>query len=224
MSNDPRRTTDAPVAANAGVSRRSFIKSALFASAATAVFQGRVFLQGSGWLNAAEASQPDLVHDTFNGLFAFVVPGSDPYSVAQGAATAAPGGVEAGAVDQFLVTLDATTPFVPSFSVTVAGVLNGLAQLVNPAAAGTFVAPFARLSFAEKAAVFQIMDGTESLALLGGLLPAFVAYFCYSEAEAFNPVTRTLTGQPLGWQLSNYTGVSDGRDEFLGYLGNQRRL
>ena len=210
--------------ATSGVSRRSFVTSVLAATAATAVFQGRVFLASRGWLAAAEASQPDLVHDTFNGLFAFVVPGSDPYSVAQGTATAEPGGVEAGAVEQFLVTLDATTPFVPTFSATVAGVLNGLAQSVNPAAAATFLAPFARLSFAEKAAVFQIMDATESLALLGGLLPAFVAYFCYSEAGAFDPLTRTLTGQPLGWQLSNYTGVSDGRAEFIGYFGGRRRV
>ena len=59
----------APVTATLGVSRRSFVKSVLVATAATAVFQGRVFLASRGWLAAAEASQPDLVHDTFNGLF-----------------------------------------------------------------------------------------------------------------------------------------------------------
>ena len=206
-----------------GVSRRTFVHSVLCASAATALFQGRVFLERRGGLEAAAASPPDLVQDTFNGLFAFVVPGSDPYSVAQGVATTEPGGVDAGAVEPFLVTLDATTPFVPTFSAMVAGVLNSLAHVVNPAAAGAFVSPFARLSFAEKAAVLQIMDATESLALLGGLLPAFVAYFCYSEAGVFDPVTRTLTGHPLGWQLSHYTGVSDGRDELIGYFAGRRR-
>jgi hypothetical protein len=139
-------------------------------------------------------------------------------------ATAEPGGVASGAVEPFLATLDATTPFVHTFAATVAGVLNGLAHVVNPAAAVPFLAPFARLSFAEKAAVFQRMDATESLALLGSLLPAFVAYFCYSEAGAFDPITRTLTGHPLGWQLSNYTGVSDGRAEFLGYFGGRRHV
>ena len=206
-----------------GVSRRAFVTSALFASAAAAIFQGRGFLASRGWLGVAEASQPDLVHDSINGLFAFVVPGSDPYSVAQGTATAEPGGVASGAVKQFMATLDATTPFVPNFSATVAGVLNGLADVVHPAATGAFVSPFARLSFAEKAAVFQIMDATESLALLGGVLPAFVAYFCYSEAGVFDPDRRQLVGQPLGWQLSHYTGVADGRDEFIGYFDGRRQ-
>jgi len=42
-----------------------------------------------------------------------------------------PGGVDAGAVDVPIATLDESTPFVPSFSGTVAAVLNGLAQVVN---------------------------------------------------------------------------------------------
>jgi len=40
------------------------------------------------------------------------------------------------------------------------------------------------------------------------------------EAGAFDPLTRTLTGPPLGWTLSQYQGVSDGRAEFLGYFRN----
>jgi hypothetical protein len=221
MTRDSHHTTPPPE--TSGVSRRTFVNSALFASAATALVQGRGFLARRGWLEAAEASPPDLVRDTIKGLFAFVVPGSDAYSIAQGMTTAEPGGVASGAVDLFMATLDATTPFVPTFSKTVAEVLNGLAQAVHPAAAGAFGSPFARLSFAEKAAVFQIMDADESLAVLGGVLPAFVAYFCYSEAGAFDPVERKLTRQPLGWQLSHYTGVSDGRDEFLGYFDGRRR-
>ena len=103
------------------------------------------------------------------------------------------GGVHAGATEVLLATLDETTPFLPHFSATVAAVLNSLAEAVNPAAGGTFVSPFARLSFAEKAAVFQIMDATDSLKPLAGVLPAFVAFFCYSEAGAFDPATRSLT-------------------------------
>jgi hypothetical protein len=221
MSCDAHHATPPP--ATSGISRRTFVTSALCASAATAILQGRGFLDSRGWLDAAEASPLDLVHDSLNGLFAFVVPGSDDYSVAQGMATAEPGGVASGAVEQFVATLDATAPSVPPFSATVAGVLNGLAQVVNPAATGAFVSPFARLSFAEKAAVFQSMDATESLALLGSVLPAFVAYFCYSESGVFDPVTRKLTGHPLGWQLSSYTGVSDGRDELLGYFNGRRQ-
>lgn len=206
-----------------GVSRRSFLGSAVFLAVTSAFLPARTFLGSRGWLEAAQSAAPDLVHDTFNGLLAFVVPGPDSYSIAQGVSTREPGGVDAGVVDILIATIDQSTPFVPSFSGTVAAVLNGLAQSVNPAAGGTFESPFARLSFAEKAVVFQIMDATDSLKLLGGLLPLFVAFFCYSEAGAFDPVTRSLTGRPVGWKLSRYQGVSDGRDEFVGYFGNHER-
>jgi hypothetical protein len=68
------------------------------------------------------------------------------------------------------------------------------------------------------------MDSTEPLKPLAGVLPPFVAFFCYSEAAVFDPVTRSLTGDPIAWQLSNYQGVADGRNEFLGYFENRRRV
>lgn len=206
-----------------GISRRDLLGSAVFLAVSSAFLPARTFLGDRGWLEAAQSAAPDLVHDTFNGLLAFVVPGPDAYSIAQGMSTEEPGGVDAGAIDVLITTIDQSTPFVPSFSETVAGVLNGLAQSVNPSGSGAFLSPFARLSFAEKATVFQIMDATDSLKLLGGLLPLFVAFFCYSEAGVFDPVTRSLTGRPVGWKLSRYEGVSDGRDEFVGYFGNHER-
>ena len=173
---------------------------------------------------APQMATPDLLHDTFNGLLAFIVPGHDDYSIAQGVSTVESGGVDAGVVDILIATLDKSTPFLPQFSATVAATLNGLAQTVNPSAGGTFLSPFARLSFAEKAAVFQILDGTESQKPPAGELPAFVAFFCYSEAGAFDPVTRSLTGEPIAWDLSSYQGVADGRNEFLGYFENRRKV
>src|SRR5205823_179264 len=165
-----------------GRSRRSFLGSALCVGAAAAIIQAQGFLAGRGWLEIAQAATPDLAHDTFNGLLAFVVPGSDAYSVAQGVSTAEPGGVDAGAIDVLIATVDESTPFVPSFSTQVAAIMNGLALTVNPAAGGAFISPFAKLSFAEKVAVFQIMDATDVLKPLGGILPSFIALFCYSEA------------------------------------------
>jgi hypothetical protein len=198
-------------------SRRSFLWSMALAGAGAAlVHSGGI--AGRAWVQAGHAATPDLVHDTFNGLLAFVVPGPDSFSVAQGVSTPEPGGVEAGATDVLIATLDETTPFLPNFSATVAAVLNGLAQAVNPAAGGPFLSPFARLSFAQKAAVFQIMDATDTLKPLAAVLPAFVAFFVYSEAGVFDPRTRSLTGQPIGWRLSSYQGVAEGRDEFLGYF------
>jgi hypothetical protein len=200
-------------------SRRRFLRSSLIGAALACVARTPGF---DAWVKAAPAPVSDLLHQTFNGLLAFVVPGSDVYSTAQGVSTPEAGGVDVGAAEALIATLDETTPFVPQFSATVAGVLNDLAQAVNASAAGPFLSPFARLSFPEKVAVFQIMDGTDSLKPLSGVLLAFVAFFCYSEAGAFDSATRSLTGQPAAWRLSNYQGVADGRDEFLGYFPPHR--
>ncbi len=203
-------------------SRRDFLGNALAAAATAALIQVQPFLKIRGWLDTAEAATPDLTRDTFNGLLAFVVPGSDAYSIAQGVGTAEPGGVDANVADTLIATVDESTPFVPSFSAQVAAILNGLAAFVHPNPPGAFASPFANLSFAEKAAVFQIMDATAELTLLGGLLPPFAAFFTYSDAGTFDPATRSLTGKPVGWMLSNYQGVADGRDELLGYFPGPR--
>jgi hypothetical protein len=205
----------------APLTRRNILGHALLASASSALIQASGFLGAKGWLSDARAATADAATvDTFNGLLAFVVPGSDAYSTAQGVSTPEIGGVSVGATNVLIATMDETTPFVPSFSAQVTAILNGLALAVNPSASGPFRAPFANLSFAAKVGVFQIMDGTAALQPLAGILPPFVAFFAYSEAGAFDPVTRSLTGPPLGWTLSQYQGVSDGRAEFLGYFRN----
>jgi hypothetical protein len=200
------------------LTRRNFLGHALLASASSALISASGFLGAKGWLGDARAAAADATVDTFNGLLAFVVPGSDAYSTAQGISTPEPGGVSVGTTNVLIATVDEATPFVPSFSAQVAAILNGLALAVNPSASGPFLAPFANLSFAAKVGVFQIMDGTTSLQPLAGILPPFVAFFAYSEAGVLDPVTRTLTRPPLGWTLSQYQGVSDGRAEFLGYF------
>jgi hypothetical protein len=205
----------------APLTRRNFLSHALLASASSALIAASGFLGAKGWLADARAATGDAATvDTFNGLLAFVVPGSDAYSTAQGVSTPEIGGVSVGAVDVLIATVDESTPFIPSFSAQVAAILNGLALAVNPSASRPFLTPFANLSFAAKVGVFQIMDGTAALQPLAGVLPPFAAFFAYSEAGAFDPVTRTLTGPPLGWTLSQYQGVSDGRAEFLGYFRN----
>ena len=200
--------------------RRGFVQSSGLAAAAVSLLQGGAVV--AALTQNARAAGPDLVHDALNGLLAFIVPGPDPYSLAQGVSTVEPGGVDAGVAEVLIRTLDLTVPFVPQFSATVVAILEGLAGAVHPSAPGPFASAFARLSFAEKAAVFQIMDSTESLASLAGVLPAFVAYLCYSDAGAFDLTTRRLTGQPVGWTISHYSGVADGRDELRGYLGHRR--
>jgi hypothetical protein len=218
------RITDDRESVSKRISRRGFLGNMLVLSAAMALARATDLLTSRGWIQAADVPTADLLHDTFNGLLAFVVPGPDEYSVAQGISTVEPGGVDEGVTDILIATLDETTPFLPQFSATVAGILNGIALVVNPSPSGQFPSPFACLSFAEKAAVFQIMDGTDSLKPLAGVLPAFVAFFCYSEAAVFDPVTRSLTGHPIAWDLSSYQGVSEGRNEFLGYFENRRSV
>jgi hypothetical protein len=209
-------------------SRRTFLRRSGMLTAA-AVLTPAVFAE-RGWSTAAYAAGPDLVTDTFNGLVAFIVPGPDAYSLQQQVRTATPGGIAASATDAVIFSLDfiqlAPPPFA-KFSELVAFILNNLAQTVHPPTPpGPFTSPFANLLFAEKAAVFAIMEGGlagPQLVPLGGALPFFVGFTAYSEVGVFDPETRTLTGVPVGWTLSNYDGVADGRDDFLGYFENRRQ-
>ena len=179
------------------ISRRVLAGSRLLARTssmvATAVAQDR---------RQDAAAADDVMRDTFNGLLAFVVPGNDGYSVQQGVTVVSLGGVDAGAAESLIATLDSAAPNVPQFSAVVATLLNGLARVVYPSAAGPFAAPFACLTFAQKTAVFEIMDGHEAYQVLAGVLPGFVASFVHAEAGAFDPAVRLLKGTPLGWQLS----------------------
>ena len=211
------------------MSRGRFIRHAGLTAAAMALLQAPQVLSGRGWIQPVYAAKPDLVHDTFNGLLAFVVPGSDTYSKHQGVSTAEPGGVDAGITDVLIASMDQAVPFRSNFSVELAGILNGVAEAVNTSASGPFSAPFAKLSFPEKVKVFAFLEGgvvpeLRPFAPLAGVLPQFVAFLVYSEAGVFDPVTRTLTGTPLGWKLSNYEGVADGRDEFKGYYQDRRKV
>ena len=182
------------------------------------------------WLEAALAADADLVHDTFNGLVAFVVPGPDPYSRAQGHSSPTPGGIAAGATQATIDALDAFVggPNGSSFpsSSAVTGGLNATALTVNPAATGGgFPSAFSRLSFPEKIEVFRRFEanteGTE-FRYVAGVLVATVAFVAYSEVGALDPRTRRLTGRPVGWRISRYSGVSDARHQLKGYWKGRR--
>jgi hypothetical protein len=200
-------------------SRRGFIHTSFLTTAAVAIANSPLI---GPLLKTAQAATPDLLHDTFNGLLAFIVPGPDVYSQAQNVTSPTLGGVDANVAEVLIETLDLSIPFLSQFSATVAALLNNLAQLVNPSANNPFGSPFANLKYAEKVVVLQIMDSTDALKALGGVLPLLVAALCFSDAGTFDPATRSITGTPVGWTISNYSGVSDGRDEFQGYFDNER--
>ncbi len=178
-------------------------------------------------LEDAAAAAPDLVTDTLNGLVAFVVPGPDAYSVEQGEATAEPGGIDAFATQALIEGLTFAQPAQPLASI-VASLLNLVAQGVDPgSAAGPFASPFSNLPFAEKTVVFDVLEHDESFAQLWslfGILPSLVAFLAYSEVAVFDPASRTLVGTPVGWTLTSYEGVADGRDAFVGYFENRRKV
>ena len=167
------------------------------------------------------------MHDTFNGLLAFVVPGSDTYSKHQGVSTAEPGGVDAGITDVLIASVDQGSAIPAKLLGATGGHSQQRGAGGQPSASGTFSAPFANLSFPEKAKVFEFLEGGvfgPELRPLAGVLPQFVAFLVYSEAGVFDPKKRTLRGTPLGWTLSNYEGVADSRDEFKGTTEDRRKV
>jgi hypothetical protein len=212
--------------AQAGISRRELVGRMIVAVGAVAGLDGAV--RRAGLVDEARAATADVVLETMNGLAAFIVPGPDDYSAAQGESTAEPGGVAAHAGEALIQGLNMAQASQPTLAANVTALLNGVALAVNPNAGnGPFSAPFANLSFAEKGFVFATLEGSpafEELRPLVGVLPGLVAFLAYSEVGVFNPATRSLVGQPVGWAISGYDGVADGRDELIGYFENRRKV
>jgi hypothetical protein len=149
-------------------------------------------------------------------------------------------------LDLALAALLADKGTVP-LSLVAALLLNFVATLINPTVlTGSFLSPFSRLTFAEKTQVFAFLEGEAStvaamidtnlteparssisglLLFLSGALVEFAAFGSYSEFGVFDPTTRTLSGTPVGWTLSQYLALApsnrpvEGWDEFKGYLG-----
>jgi hypothetical protein len=194
-----------------GVSRRELLERATALVAGAAVLdQLPHALRLQGWLEDAYAATPNLVQQTMNGLVAFIVPGPDRYSRAQGMTTKTPGGIEAGATPVLIRTLDRFLPGPLPLSATAATILNEFAAQVTPVNRGyhPFLSAFANLSVARKAQVFQTVESLQaesagSIRFLIGNLPDLVAFVAY--------------GRPLGRKLTKYAGVADGRKELKGY-------
>ena len=134
-------------------------------------------------------------------------------------------------------------------SLPVALLLNAVATMVNPASLhGAFLSPFARLSFADKARAMALIEGSDSslvalldsqipeplnesvsglLKFFGGALYEFAAFGNVGETQKFDPTTRTLTGRPVGWQLTGFVpdgNLGDGWDNLIGYFQDRREV
>lgn len=192
----------------------------------------------SAQATARPAAGVPPVRDTMCGILAFVAPGNDPYSRHQGTSTDRVGGATDGAAASLEHTFDHASP-VPLLG-RAAGNLPGaaaVAALVNMYAVtvdarsltGPFAAPFANLSHASKARVFELLDSEPQftgtmLTYVVNAIPTLAAFAAYSEVSAFDPGRRVLTGRPAGWELTRYDGVGDGWDEFEGYYRGIDRI
>ena len=151
--------------------RRSLIARAGALGVAAALAQLPALLGAKGLLDQARAATGDVTRDTLSGLLAFILPGDDEYSTAQGEAANGPGAIGAGTLEPFINALDNFVPAsaagqtvtVPA-SGGVATLLNDYALQVDPASAnGGFLSPFARLSFANKGEVFRRFETDETV-------------------------------------------------------------
>jgi hypothetical protein len=222
-------------ASSGGVSRRAFLQRAGLFAGALASVDLVALLDKKGLLATARAQSADLTVDTLSGLIAFVVPGNDPYSVAQGEKANGPGGIAAGGVEALIAGLDRYVPVttlggdqsLPA-SGGVAALLNQYALRVNPAAAnGGFPSPFARLKFEEKAKVFELFEGDPELEgtevrFVAGILPGFSSFVSFSEAGV-RKADRTLSKRPVGWNIAHYGGPAEGHAELKGYYRGHRK-
>lgn len=197
------------------LSRRELLrKTAALAAGATVLEKLPEALRLQGWLEDARAATPNVVVQTMNGLVAFVVPGRDRYSRAQGTRSRTAGGIEGGTTPVLIRTLDRFLPSALPLSATAATILNEVALSVDPSSRrGRFASPFANLSFAEKARVFKTLEALPnetagSIRFLAGNLPGLTAFLAFS--------------RPAGRRWTRYAGVSNGRKELKGYWQGRR--
>jgi hypothetical protein len=133
-------------------------------------------------------------------------------------------------------------------SFPIAGLLNLMATQVNPAAVnGPHLSPFARLTYAEKAKTFELIEKTDSdlvalldvqfpeplkesvsglLKFVGGALIEFATFGAYGEFAVLDRKTRTLRKRPVGWTLTGYQphGPVEGWDDFIGYYQGRKEV
>jgi hypothetical protein len=144
----------------------------------------------------------------------------------------------ARSVDDEIVSLLTNDDAIP-LSLVFAMTMNFFATRVNPLAVnGAFLSPFARLTWAEKAAAWEMFEqadpdlvaaidsslpepATETvsgvLRFAAGALLEFGGFGTYGEYSTFDPVARKLTAEPVGHRISGYTPAAAGWDDLKGY-------
>jgi hypothetical protein len=181
--------------------------------------------------STATAATDDYLAQAFKALAAYVVPGNDEYSAQQRLTAPRPGGVAAGTDEMLEETYDKAIAvgIAPLFEANLPGAA-GVALLLDvftrarypEEPTGPFQHPFANLGHGQKALVLADLDTEQLLedSPIGyafGTIITLTAFGCYGERGVYNPQTRVLKGRPVGWDLAQYDGVSDGWPELRGY-------
>ena len=205
-----------------GLSRRAILARAGLLGAAGALAPLPGVADRLGLLGVASASTDAVVRDALGGLVAYVVPGNDRYSRAQGVSTTRPGGVAAGAVDTLRSTLDIEGPGLAEAAAAILGA--SAREVASSVGIRGFASPFAALSYSRKDQVVRTLalSHDATLRVLGSTVPALAVFLSYSEAGVLDPRTGRLRGVPVGWRLTDYSGVADIRNDFRGYYGGHR--
>jgi len=160
----------------------------------------------------ATGTDQGLVWDTLNGLTSFIVPGPDVYSVAQGISSSKPGGVDTG-ITEILMAICLAQPSSSPESLAaeaVTGLLNRVARRINPMTCGQFASPFACLSFAEKVAVFALIQQHPSMTLFHELSALrFFVQTTLACSEIAGPISEPVNPAEWrqGWIVGRHSGV-----------------
>src|SRR5215510_2117856 len=109
------------------VARRTFLTRAGQLGGAAAIFGPLAASFTRASARVPSMAEQNLLLDTMNAFVAFIAPGPDEYSVAQGVSTPEPGGLDAHATAFRIGALDLSAPVAPGFASTVASILNDIA-------------------------------------------------------------------------------------------------
>jgi hypothetical protein len=150
-------------------------------------------------------------------------------------------------LDRALAVLLDSDEVIP-LSLAIALLVNFLAMQVSPASArGSFLAPFARLTFAEKAGVLERLEDPApelvariaaqtpeplrpaiagQLAYVGGMLFVLPAIATYIDWLAFDRQTKTMLKHPTSWLLAGFQpdGPVEGWDDHQGYYQDRQSV
>jgi hypothetical protein len=177
--------------------RESILERAGLLGLSAALAELPSYLEAEGLAERVRKASSRYVDDTLAGLVAFVLPGDDEFSVAQGESHPAPGGVSYGAVPLLHEAFD---HFGPRAAAGVAVLLNEYARDVDPAAGRS---AFARLQHGQKAEALRRFEADprlerSELRFLARILPGFVAFIAFSRAGVYAPSQHAVTRRVVG--------------------------